>query len=775
MDRPLRVIVIEDVQDDAELVLNELRLGGYTADARVVATEAGLRDVLREGPWDIVISDHSLPGFSASAALRVLQETSVDLPLIVVSGSIGEDAAVALMKAGAQDYLFKGNLARLAATVERELREAEVRQQRRQADRELHAQREFLRAIIDADPSLIFVKDRDGRFTLANEAVARIYGTTADELIGRSDADFNPDPAEVNGFRQDDLAVLESGRPKLIAEEQVTDRTTGQVRWFQTVKVPIEDPRGGRFVLGVASEITRRLAAEAESRQLDERLALIAHASNEVVYEHDLRSDAIWWNENLYDAFGIAPDAPVGHADWYLAQLHPEDTDVVLQALEQVRSDRTSAYQIEYRFRRGDDTWSYVLDRGSVLRAPDGMPERVVGAILDISSQKELEEQFRHAQRMEAIGRLAGGIAHDFNNLLTVIRGTTDLLIDTFEQGSTVRKDLGDIAAAADRATALTRDLLTFSRRQVVQPRVLDVNQVVEGIQSMLGRLLPETITLRLRLADGLDRIRADAGQLDQVIMNLVVNARDAMPSGGALTLETDNVELDDEYASVHRDVVPGEHVMLAVSDDGHGMSPAVRERLFEPFFTTKGVGEGTGLGLATVYGIVRQSGGHIWVYTEPDRGTTFKLYFPRVEKTSAEVTGAPAAALPDARGGETILAVEDDAAVRAVTCRMLRQRGYNVLEADSGTAAVKVAERHLGRIDLLFTDVVMPGMDGRQLYEEVRRRYPGIRVIFTSGYTGDGIQQSGVLEFTMPYLQKPFTPTALSRLVRQVLDEIDA
>ncbi len=771
MDRPLRVILIEDVEDDAELVLVSLRAGGYAVDHRLVASEVGLREALADPPWDIVISDHALPGFSASGALRVLQDLGLDIPLIVVSGSIGEDAAVALMKAGARDYLFKGSLARLAATVERELREAEVRKERARADRELRAQREFLRTIIDSDPNLIFVKDREGRFTLANEAVARIYGTTVPELIGRTDGDFNENEEEVRGFRNADLAVLESGRPGIIPEEPVTDRTTGEVRWFQTVKVPIRDPGGGRFLLGVAAEITQRLDAEAARRHLDERLALISRASNEVVYDHDLLAHEIWWNDNLHAVFGIAPGEPVRRSEWYFDHIHPDDQPLVRRTREQLLADDRGAYKVEYRFRRGDGSWCHVLDRGSVLRRRDGTPERMVGSILDISDQKQLEEQFRHAQRMEAIGRLAGGVAHDFNNLLTVIRGTTDLILADLGEDARIRTDLRDIAAAADRATALTRDLLAFSRRQVLQPRIIDVNEVAAGIQSMLRRLLPETIELRMRLSQPIGRVRADSGQLEQVIMNLAVNAKDAMPAGGVLTIESADVVLDAAYALSHRDVTPGPHVMLVVSDTGHGMPPEVRERLFEPFFTTKSVGKGTGLGLATVYGIVKQSGGHIWVYSEEGRGTTFKVYLPAVDDHESAAERVVVATLPDARGGETILAVEDDPTVRSVTCRILRQRGYNVLEADSGPSAVKIAERFLGRIDMLVTDVVMPGMNGREVYEKVRQKHPDVLVVFTSGYTDDAVLQLGIVEQAMPYLQKPFSPAALSRLVREVLD----
>jgi nitrogen-specific signal transduction histidine kinase/CheY-like chemotaxis protein len=387
----------------------------------------------------------------------------------------------------------------------------------------------------------------------------------------------------------------------------------------------------------------------------------------------------------------------------------------------------------------------------------------------DVSERQKLEERFRQSQKMEAVGRLAGGIAHDFNNLLTVITGFSDLLLGKPGSDATRREYAGEIRKAGERAALLTRQLLAFSRQQILLPEILDLNAVVGEVDSMLRRLIGEDIDLKTPLAPNLGRVKADPGQIQQILMNLAVNARDAMPQGGKLTIETANVELDSAYARTHAEVKPGSYVMLAVSDTGTGMVAEIQARIFEPFFTTKEKGKGTGLGLATVYGIVKQSGGNIWVYSEPGRGTSFKIYLPQV----GEATAAAAPPIPsEARTGasETILLVEDDRGVRALARRVLELHGFRVLEADRGEDALQISERHEGPIHLLLTDVIMPGMSGRALADRLGTGHPETRVLFMSGYTDEAIVHHGVLESGIAFLQKPFTPDSLARKVRETL-----
>ncbi len=403
----------------------------------------------------------------------------------------------------------------------------------------------------------------------------------------------------------------------------------------------------------------------------------------------------------------------------------------------------------------------------SYIRTPDGV--FAIAFVTDISQRKNLEEQLLHAQKMEAVGRLAGGVAHDFNNMLTVISGYNQMILDLLSPQDPMRGYAEEILKAADRAAALTNQLLAFSRRQIVQPRVINVNEVLSHTEKMLRRLIGEDVVLSLSLNPLTGNIKADPGHLEQAIFNLATNARDAMPEGGRLTIETTNATLDDTYVRTHLGVVPGDYVMIAVSDTGHGMDVETKRRIFEPFFTTKERGKGTGLGLATVYGIVKQAGGDIWVYSELGRGTTFKLYFPRVSEPVSDAQGSGSVA-PAPAGSETVLVVEDEQGVRDLTGKILKNLGYTVLTAASGSDALEISRKHPAPISVLLTDVVMPHMSGSQLAAELRRNRPEMKVIYVSGYTETTVLDHGVLDPGLDFLAKPFTREGLSRKLREVL-----
>ncbi len=431
------------------------------------------------------------------------------------------------------------------------------------------------------------------------------------------------------------------------------------------------------------------------------------------------------------------------------------------------RTEPREAVETRFRTKSGEERRVQISMERIIL---DGEP-CVLANTLDVTEARRLEEQFRQAQKMEAVGRLAGGVAHDFNNLLSVIMGYSELAQDATPAGTAVRKQLDQIKKAAERAAALTRQLLAFSRQQVLELKVLNLNAVVNNVSKMLLRLIGEDITLNLKPGEPLGSVKADLGQIEQVLMNLAVNARDAMPEGGKIVIETSNVELDETYAKQHPSFRPGSYVMLSFSDTGCGMDAKTRSRLFEPFFTTKGPGKGTGLGLSTVYGIVKQSGGYIWAYSEPGRGATFKIYLPRV--------GSPAPTLHSERldlvfdhGTETVLLVEDDNSLRALTAELLRGAGYIVLEAADGNAAIEIANRHLDSIGLVLTDVIMPGMSGGDLVVHLRHLRSKLAVLFMSGYASDLISRAGVPESDRSVLHKPFTRRSLLTKVRSVLNE---
>jgi PAS domain S-box-containing protein len=459
------------------------------------------------------------------------------------------------------------------------------------------------------------------------------------------------------------------------------------------------------------------------------------------------------------------------HIGRTVREVFPQRADFVESTIEQVIATAAPVTEIEIVDPRGPTATrrTYLASFYPVHTNGSGTVNGVGMMVIETTDRKQLEQQLLQAQKMEAVGRLAGGVAHDFNNLLTVISSYADLLLDDFEPDDYRRADLEEIRGATVRASGLTRQLLAFSRKQVLQPVPLSLNSVVEGIDKMLARLIGEDINLTTVLASNLGTVNADPGQIEQVIMNLVVNSRDAMPNGGRITIETANVELSSEDVGRRLSVAPGPHVMLAVTDTGHGMGSDVLPHLFEPFFTTKGTGQGTGLGLSTVFGIVRQSGGDVWVYSEVGQGTTFKIYLPLTNPVSLRVS-TPKAAGPTERGTETILVAEDDDALRALILRVLTGNGYSVLEARNGRAALELCTTHKGRIDLVLSDVIMPELGGRALVERLDRSQPDARVIFMSGYTDDDVFRRALIDHQTDFLQKPFTPDMLLRRVRDVL-----
>lgn len=443
----------------------------------------------------------------------------------------------------------------------------------------------------------------------------------------------------------------------------------------------------------------------------------------------------------------------------------PDQRAAVIQAYR----DSGRLGTVELRWKRKDGHQITVRLSGTPFKNERGETLGFEMIAEDISERRTLEDQLRQSQKMEAVGRLAGGIAHDFNNLLTVIKGYSELMLDDLDSADPLRHEVDEVKKAADRAASLTRQLLAFSRQQVLAPKILDLNVVVHNMDKLLHRLLGEDVDLFTVLEPGLGRVKADPGQIEQVLMNLAVNARDAMPQGGKLTVETANVDLDETYVRDHAAVKPGSYVMIAVSDTGTGMPEKVKSRIFEPFFTTKEVGKGTGLGLSTVYGIIKQSGGYIWVYSEVGRGSTFKVYLPRVDAL-AEIP-ITRSLQPARHGSETVLLVEDEEGVRALVRQVLHKHGYNVLEARHGGEALLMCERHQGKIHMLLTDVVLQQMSGRELAERLLKLRPEMKVLYVSGYADDAIVHHGVLTAGMSFLQKPFTTEALARKVRYVLD----
>jgi PAS domain S-box-containing protein len=1144
MTIPLRILIVEDSADDAEVTMLELSRGGPAPDWRRVDTADGMRSALAEGPWDVVLSDFTMPGFGAAQALALCREADPDTPFLVVSGTIGEQRAVEMMRAGAADYLLKGNLTRLAAAVEREVREGGNRRANRAAEwqtrqlaaivsdtdhaiisqtlggvittwnagaerlygytageaigrhasflvesdreEELRATREIVgrgdsvpafdtvrlhksgtrldvsvglspvrdsegwvvgmsgigtdisvrkrseeavrasearfRAVVEKSYDGVVLLDAGGTVLYASPSAGRIGGRPPEEYVGRKIYEFkHPDEVRTHAAGLQDLArwpgggftgegrflhadgswrrvestftnllhdpdvgavvvnfrdvtdqklaaeavrqsqqrlrdlidglgpsmfvglltpegiLIDVNRPPLIAAglepEDVLGKPFSETHWWahspdaqrqlreaivrgargepsrydvrvrgaddQIIDIdfslqPLRNETGEvAFLIPSAAVITDRKRAEVERDELLARLQLqiermplaylltgpdfrytvwnpaaeraFGFTRAEALGKHpfeiivppqaqplvagvfdrlaagDLNAHGVcenltkdgrtivceWHNTPLFGSDGIfagvlslaqditdrrqaqeelrlrdraiqavtqgilitdpsLPDNPIifaspgflqmtGYAaeevvgrNWRFLQGKDTDPATVAQIREAVEQGQNRSVEILNYRKDGTPFWNALAI--SPVHDGEGRPTHFVGVQADVTERRYLEDQYRQSQKMEVVGQLAGGIAHDFNNLLCVINGYGELLLTRLPKCDPAREMIREMTKAGERAAGLTRQLLAFSRKTVLTPEILDFNAVVIDMEKLLRRTIGEDIDLGVILQPGLGRVKADPGQVEQVLMNLCVNARDAMPKGGKMTIETRDIELDAAYAGAHAEARPGCHVLLAVSDTGHGMTEEVKSRIFEPFFTTKEKGRGTGLGLATVFGIVKQSGGSVEVYSEPGLGTSFKVYLPRVENVAPSRKSSPALP-PVRRGTETVLLVEDEDAVRALTRIVLTGSGYAILEARSGEEGLRVAARHQGPIQLLISDVVMPELGGPEMAGRLVVLRPEMKVLFLSGYTDDAIVRHGILQEKVNFLQKPFSTTALAQKVREVLD----
>jgi PAS domain S-box-containing protein len=622
-----------------------------------------------------------------------------------------------------------------------------------------------LAAIVESSEDAIIGKALDGTITTWNVGAERLYGWPSSEAIGQ------PVGFHIPPDRRDEMRVILA---KIRRGESIKHLETVRLRKNGDrieVSLTVSSIHGAAGeVVGassIARDITERKHAEKELRKSEERFCRLFDSNTIGISVADLGGQILESNDAYLAMIGYTREELLsGVVRWDdMTPAEYREKDQI--AVEQLQ--RTGVAQpYEKEIIRKDGTRTPLLIGIAMLEASEGS---IIAYTVDLSSRRQLEEQFRQAQKMEAVGQLAGGVAHDFNNLLTVILGYAGLLATQAGQGSPLSESIGEVRKAGERAASLTQQLLAFSRRQVLLPEILDLNGIVTEMHNMLLRVIGEDVELIRSCAPDLAEVKADRGQIEQVLMNLVVNARDAMPKGGKLTIETANVELDESYARDHAGVRPGPYVMLAVSDTGVGMDADTLSHMFEPFFTTKEKGKGTGLGLATVYGIVKQSGGYVWVYSEPGHGTTFKVYLPRVEEKQETPRRAAPVVAEDVSGSQTILLVEDEEAVRRLVRMVLEGKGYTVLEASGWQAALEIAGQHRKPIHLVITDVVMPGVGGPELASRLEAGRPGIRVLFMSGYTDGAVVNHGLLSSATAFLQKPFTPAVLLRKVREVIE----
>ena len=639
--------------------------------------------------------------------------------------------------------------------------------EREQAESNLSRERDRAQRFLDTAEVMLLALDVDGRITLINRSGAALLGWTAAELIGR-DWIVTCVPERRRAAVGDTFASLLAGDLS-IAENLIVTRSGDErlIEWRNTV---LRDDAGiGIGTLSSGTDITARSQAAEVTRVAEARMRFALESAGVGIWDMDYKTGVLEWSGTLEAQYGLMAGTFAGTFDAFIDRIHPDDRAATLKTLEAARKSG-SDFSIQHRTVWPDGTLRFLSGAGRMHLDATGTPVRGVGISLDITERRTLEEQYQQAQKMEAIGRLAGGVAHDFNNLLTIILGYCEMWLTDLDPDAARQRDIGEIQKAGIRAAGLTRQLLAFSRKAIIEPTLLDLNAVVTDMRVMLGRLIREDVNVVLTHPLQLARVKADRGQVEQIVMNLAVNAQDAMPKGGTLTIETANVELDDDYSSTHPAINPGCYVVLTVTDTGTGMTPEVLARAFEPFFTTKEPGKGTGLGLATVHGIAARNGGGVNVYSEIGRGTSFNVYFPVADPAETMVEEPAPVVAPRAAAGETVLVVEDADALRELTRKLLQRLGYTVLVAANAEEALQVFDGHAS-IDAVLTDVVMPGASGPELTRQLVERRPGMKVIYMSGYTEDAIVHHGVLKPGIAFLHKPFTSEALGRKVRDVLD----
>jgi PAS domain S-box-containing protein len=767
MNTSLRTLIIDDSADDAELLIRELRRESYDISAERTDTEAGLKAALDDQSWDIILCDYNMPRFSGLEALAIVRSRNLDVPFIFVSGAMGEDVAVGAMRAGAQDYVMKGNLKRLAPAIGRELRDATVRRERANAEVRQRVMEARYRQILSIAPDAIVALDEALHIAIFNQAAERLFGYSAEEAIGQNAEVLLPTRFIALARGQ----ILQFGAsPDVLMQIRVPDKL--HARRKNGIEFPaeiyvskmIEDRR--TIFTAIIRDITDRETMLATLRQTNQTLDAVVQSSPVAILGLDSSRRVIVWNRNAERIFGLSATDVVGRPFPPLIEVAGTELgDMVRRLLEgEVLTD------LEIHRQPSKDTSLDLRVSGAPLYDSDQRVRGAVCIVEDVTESEATRRQLEHAQRMEAVGQLTGGLAHDFNNLLAVVIGNLDLLQDLPGQDAAAKESVELALKASLGGATLIRQLLAFSRRQALSPKPFDLGALVISTRELLSRTLGEHIEVEMRLAPDLWPALADATQVESAIANLAINARDAMPNGGRLMLETANKHLDERYAAANADVQAGDYVMLAVSDTGTGIPPEVLNRVFEPFFTTKEHGKGSGLGLSMVYGFTKQSRGHVKIYSEVGHGTTVRLYLPRAAPEMVVAAPPPPDRADPDRIDAVVLVVEDNIDVRRIVCRLLRDFGCTIIEANSGATALEVLQSNR-KIDLMFSDVVMPGgMSGTELVHAARSLRPGIKTLLTTGFAEASLRNQPQFADAGEILSKPYRRQDLMRKIRSAL-----
>ncbi|MBR8835320.1 MAG: PAS domain S-box protein [Stigonema ocellatum SAG 48.90 = DSM 106950] len=759
MNPHLRVLIVEDSEDDTLLTLRELRRGGYIVTYLRVDTPDAMEAALEEQPWDIVIADYSLPAFSAPAALKVLQSRRLDFPFIIVSGTIGEETAVAAMKAGANDYLIKGNLTRLVPAVERELRETLDRQKRFSAEQALRESENRFRTLCTSAPVGIFQTDAQGHNTYNNPQWHEISGLGDKESLGEGwTKAIHP---------EDRTLVLQDWQGAVSKQEAWIHEyrlltPEDQVRWVRVLASPMYSSQG-EFLghVGTVEDITEHKQA---AQKIYEQAALL-NISTDAIYVRNLENQILFWNKGAERLYGWKAVEVLGYN---AAEILYKSRD--LQQFQEIQAilAKDSQWQGELQQITKGGKEIIVESRWTLMRDEAGVPKSILTVSTNITEKKQLEAQFLRTQRLESLGTLASGIAHDFNNILTPILAAAQLLPLKFPDLDENSQQLVTILeGSAKRGADLVKQILSFTRGVEGSRTIVQVRHLLSDVVQVAKRTFPKSIDTQTNIVPDLWMVFADATQLHQVLMNLIVNARDAMPNGGSLNISALNLWIDQNYAHIHVDADVGPYIVITIADSGTGIPPEIMERIFDPFFTTKELGKGTGLGLSTVMGIIKSHGGFVTVNSELGKGSSFKVYLPSNQVTETQI--AADAELSNGNG-ELILIVDDEVTIGEITKTTLESHNYRVLTASNGVEALILYAQHKDDVSVVLIDLMMPGMDGSTTILTLQRINPHVQIIAMSGMMVNGATAQHKSLGILGFLSKPFTAEALLSTLQAVL-----
>jgi PAS domain S-box-containing protein len=898
----IRILHIEDFPADAELIQSKLLEESTIYEFKTVDNKENFLKGLDEYKPDLVISDFSLPGINGKEVIKIVKKINTELPVIIVTGTLDEETAVELMKAGAADYVLKENLTRLSSAINNSLQKKIIEEKRALAEKQmlmanermqyllfstsaiiysiktntdyefsflseniyqmmhykandilatkhfwlnnihpedreriqdeskivmelnrvtheyrfrrkddsyiwlrdekklirdlndepleiigniinitdykmtehdLQESEELYRSVVSSMAEGIVVRGADGKIRTHNKRAEEILGLSGEQMVGNKAVHpdwktLREDGTYYSFKEHPPMVTLQTGMPTLNAVMGIL-KPDKSLTWISINSQPMGENSGKPLaVVSSFNDITQIKLAQEELKKSEERYRSFFENDISGVYVTTVDGEILDCNPSFIRILGFESIKDAKAKNAYELYSNPKERDEIIAQVKQ--NKHLQDHEVEMFHKDGSSV--FCIQNLFGIFDSENQLQLLRGYLYDITERKQLEEQLRQSQKLEGVGQLAGGIAHDFNNILTVINGYSELLIPKLSMDKALQKIVNEIKTAGERAASLTAQLLAFSRHQVTKPQIININKALESINKMLNRLIGENIEIKSSLNKEIYSVKIDPGQFDQIIINLVVNARDAMPDGGRLTIETKNIYLDESYSKQHVSVNPGDYVLLSISDTGEGMNEETRQRIFEPFFTTKELGKGTGLGLATVYGIVKQVGGNIWVYSESHQGTTFKIFFPAI-KGEAPIGKVLQKAADSLNGSETILIVEDDPAVRELTCGFLESYGYDVLESRDVDHAIEIAKTSGVTIHLLITDVIMPKMSGRQLANEIQLLLPQIKVLFVTGYADNSIIHHGILDEGVNLLTKPFSPNDLANSVRKILNDV--